>query len=128
MLLFIKQIKMENTSENIFQKKKKLVEVELARTTVRSYMASILNKEGIDYSLKEYHNGIIISVNAQYHRKIEIKVNRKNFMQVIPHIVSVLKTLLTVFDSIEMPNVVVRDCCNNEKWENRFLGEEYPYI
>ena len=107
-----------------FEKKKKLAETEIARAAVKSYVNAFMSKKDFDYNLKDTYHGIILTVNANNNRKIEISITRKDYMQVIPHLISTVKSLMTTLDSIELTNVSVANVPGGAKWAEFVLDYE----
>ena len=115
---------MARTKLSDFEKKKNLAATEIARAAVKSYVNAFMSKKDFDYNLKDTYHGIILTVNANNNRKIEISITRKDYMQVIPHLISTVKSLMTTLDSIELTNVSVANVPGGAKWAEFVLDYE----
>ncbi|MCF0197442.1 MAG: hypothetical protein HUK03_09510 [Bacteroidaceae bacterium] len=104
------------TSEHLLAKKKRAKELSMARTTVCSYVASIMPQIGLPYLLMGYENGVVLKIKMQHRRSLQIRLNRQNYIKTIQKLLPAIKTLVNAFDEIGQINVRIVGCHYAEQW------------
>ena len=99
-----------------FELRKRYKELSMARTTVESFIESVMPQIGLPYQLRYYNNGIELRIKLKNRRCIQVKLNRINYIKSIQKFLPVIESLVQAFDFMGPMNVQVRCYGYSEKW------------
>jgi hypothetical protein len=103
-------------SEHLFKKKKREKEIAMARTTVESYVKSIMPQEGLVYNLTCVENGVILKIKMDHRRMIQVRLNRLNYIKTLQNIIPIVHAIMDNFNKIGSINVRVGYYHYTENW------------
>ena len=100
-----------------FEKRRKEKEISLARSTVESYMKSILPQAGLTYHLDTTDNGILLRIKMSHGRMLRMRFNQRNYMQMLEKALPSIKVIIEAFDKIGKTNAFVTGCSYSINWQ-----------
>ena len=107
---------MIQTSDYLFEKKKRDKEIAMATATVESDVKSVMPQTGLPYLLQYYENGVILKIKMKHRRSLQIRLNRQNYLHSIQQLLPVINTLVNAFDDVGKMNIHVNGYHYSERW------------